>query len=194
MIPGRETKVPHALLCGAAKEGKKKSGQRCLKPPPLSQPWFPPKCHILTVTLALILAFPEFLFSAPLSAAGLLCPRGHPAVGCRPTPALRGQQFTLVIWKHEGRWIHKMSLKLNLGRACSQIEPQLFHTRAPPPSPGASTFQASQVLLWLAPLQLQTPPPSILLRRGTQLSSAPNSLEPLCLYTRARPQKSTRPR
>lgn len=184
----------HMPYCVVPPKREKKSRQRCLKPPPLSQPWFPPKCYILTVTLALILAFPEFLFSAPQSAAGLLCPRDHRAVGCRPTPALRGQQFTLVIWKHEGRWIHKTSLKLNLGRACSQIELQLFHTRTSPPNPGASTFQASQVLLWLAPLQLQTPSPSILLCRETQLSSAPNSSEPLCLSTRARPQKSTWPR
>lgn len=67
-----------------------------------------------------------------------MCPRGHPAVGCRPTPALRGRQFTLVIWKHEGRWIHKTSLKLNLGHACSQIEPQLFHTRPSPRVPAPS--------------------------------------------------------
>ena len=138
MIPSRETKIPHALLCGATKREKKKSRQHCLKPNPLSQPWLPPKCYILTVTLALIPAFPEFLFSASHSAAGLLCPCGHPAVGCRPTPALRGQQFTLVIWKHEGRWIHKTSLKLNLRCACSQIEPQLFHPPGCQHLPGCS--------------------------------------------------------
>lgn len=72
-IPGRETKILHALLCGAAKEGR--NPDNAASNPSPSQPWFPPKCYILTVTLVLILAFPEFLFSAPQSAAGLLCPR-----------------------------------------------------------------------------------------------------------------------
>lgn len=172
--------------CGAA---KRREIQTMLPQTPSPHPSpGSPKCYILTVTLVLILAFPEFLFSAPQSAAGLLCPSGHPAVGCRPTPA-EEQQFTLVIWKHERQMDPKQSLKLNLGHACSQIEPQLF---PPAPHPGASTFQAAQVLLWLAPLQLQTPPLSILCTEA-QLSPAPNSSEPLCLSTRARPQNSTGP-
>lgn len=98
----------------------------------------------------------------------------------------RGQQSTLVIGNVKGTWIHKTGLKLNLGCACSQIDPSYFT------SLGASTFQAAQApLVAGSPATAKKSPPQLYSAEEPSFLQLPTAPEPLCVSTTACPRNST---